>query len=92
MSSTIQSQHGTDYSSLGYAKTYVVLPSTIYGVPSNPLVDAGIQRAHSIQIPMMVKASVARGQGGKVGRGLSVWNHISNDDSLSYSSDFALRD
>lgn len=65
----------------GYAKTYIVLPSTIYGIPSNALTKAGLQHTSSIQVPALTKASIGRGQGGIVGKGAALWNHVSNDDT-----------
>ena len=58
-----------------------MLPSTIYGIPSNALTKAGVQHTSSIQLPMLTKASIGRGQGGIVGKGAALWNHVSNDDS-----------
>lgn len=65
----------------GYAKTYIILPSTIFGTPSNALTKAGIQNTHSIQLPFLIKASIGRGQGGVVGKGAAKWNYVSNADS-----------
>ncbi|KAF5371846.1 hypothetical protein D9615_009545 [Tricholomella constricta] len=42
----------------GYVKTYVVLPGTIYGLATGPLVDLGLQNSHSQQIPALVKIAV----------------------------------
>ncbi|KAK7690469.1 hypothetical protein QCA50_005567 [Cerrena zonata] len=65
---------------VGYVKTYIILPSTIYGIVSNPLVEAGIQNPQSIQIPMLIKASLGRKQAGMVGKGVALWPDVSNDD------------
>ena len=51
----------------GYTKTYIVLPSTIYGIASTALVDMGVQNPRSKQIPALVDASLDRKQGGMVG-------------------------
>lgn len=64
----------------GYVKTYIIVPSTIYGIASNPLVDAGIQNPHSIQIPQLIRASVDRGQGGMVGDGKNLWPNVDIDE------------
>jgi len=66
----------------GYCKSYIVLPSTIYGMPTGRLVDAGIQHKHSVQVPAIIRASLARGQGGMVGPGLNVWHHVHIDDTV----------
>jgi len=64
----------------GYIRSYIVLPSTIYGIASTPLVDSGIQNSISIQIPRLIRASLSRGQGGVVGKGLSMWPDVHIDD------------
>ncbi|KAG6892211.1 hypothetical protein C0992_001465, partial [Termitomyces sp. T32_za158] len=65
----------------GYVKTYIILPSTIYGLASNKLVDLGIQNPHSIQIPALIDVSLNRGQGGMVGEGKNIWPNVHIDDS-----------
>ncbi|KAI0920646.1 hypothetical protein AcV5_010330 [Taiwanofungus camphoratus] len=64
----------------GYARTYIILPSTIYGFASGPLVDAGISNPQSIQIPNLIKASIDRKQGGVVGAGKAIWPDVHIDD------------
>ncbi|EGO24512.1 hypothetical protein SERLADRAFT_467949 [Serpula lacrymans var. lacrymans S7.9] len=64
----------------GFVKTFIVLPSTIYGIASGPLVDLGVQHSHSQQIPALVKASLDRGQGGMVGEGKNLWPNVHVDD------------
>ncbi|KAF7327868.1 NAD-P-binding protein [Mycena kentingensis (nom. inval.)] len=64
----------------GYVKSYIVLPSTIYGLASGPLVDSGIQNARSQQIPRLVEVALQRGQGGMVGAGRNHWNNVHIDD------------
>lgn len=64
----------------GYVKTYIILPSTIWGIAENQLTEAGIANPHSIQIPMLIKASVARGQAGMVGKGLALWPDVNIEE------------
>jgi len=64
----------------GYTRAYIILPSTIYAIAKNPLVDAGIQNPFSIQIPYVIKASLARGRAGMVGKGLALWPNVHIDD------------
>ena len=68
---------------LGYLKSYIILPSTIYGLADNPLVQAGIQNPQSIQIPTLIKASLGRKQAGVVGKGIALWPDVHIDDSKS---------
>ena len=64
----------------GYVRSYIILPSTIYGIVSNNLVAAGIQNPHSIQIPLLIRASIDRGQGGVVGLGKNIWPNVDIDE------------
>jgi len=57
----------------GFVKTYFIAPGTIFGYPSGPLVDLGIQNKHSIQMPVLIKPSIVRKQGGYFGKGLNQW-------------------
>lgn len=60
----------------GYLKSYIILPSTIWGIAKNPLVDAGIVNPYSQQIPKLIRAALARGQAGQVGKGLARWPDV----------------
>lgn len=64
----------------GYVKTYIILPSTIYGIASNRLVDLNIQKPRSQQIPQLVQASLDRKQGGMVGEGKNLWPNVHIDE------------
>jgi len=64
----------------GYVRTYLILPSTIYGIASGKLVDLGIQNSFSIQIPSLIKASIDRRQAGMVGLGKNRWPNVHIDD------------
>ncbi|KAF7790005.1 hypothetical protein EIP86_000953 [Pleurotus ostreatoroseus] len=65
----------------GYVKSYLITPSTVFGVQKTPFVDAGIQNTHSIQIPWLIRAALGRGQAGMVGKGLSIWNAVHIEDT-----------
>ena len=60
----------------GYVKTYIILPSTIYGLAKTRFVDAGVQNPHSIQLPSLIGASIERGQGGMIGKGKNLWPNV----------------
>lgn len=64
------------YGDLGYVDTYIVLPSTIYGRATGILVDNGIQKTFSDQVPTIVRAGLTRGQGGKIGSGSNLWPNV----------------
>ncbi|KAF8817124.1 NAD(P)-binding protein [Phlegmacium glaucopus] len=65
----------------GYLKSYFILPGTIFGLATGPLVDLGVQNVQSIQIPYFIKASIARKQGGYFGKGLNRWPAVHIDDT-----------
>ncbi|KAI9463253.1 hypothetical protein BJY52DRAFT_1254099 [Lactarius psammicola] len=60
----------------GYVRTYIVLPSTIYGIATGKLFDLGISHAYSQQVPVAIKASLDRGQGGMIGEGKNIWPNV----------------
>lgn len=60
----------------GYVKTYIILPSTIYGIATGKIADLGVQHLHSIQLPGLIKASLARGQAAIVGEGKNIWPNV----------------
>lgn len=64
----------------GYLKSYIVLPSTIYGRPTNKLVQAGICNTRSDQIPRLIDIAIKRGEAGMTGPGLSMWPNVDIDE------------
>jgi len=60
----------------GYVKTYIILPSTIYGIATGKVADLGVQNLRSIQLPGLIKISLARGQAGIVGEGKNIWPNV----------------
>ncbi|KAJ3516695.1 hypothetical protein NLJ89_g967 [Agrocybe chaxingu] len=65
----------------GYIKAYIVTPSAVFGKPEGPLIELGIQNSHTIVIPWLAKASIARKQGGHIGKGLNVWPAVHVEDN-----------
>ncbi|KAG6331881.1 hypothetical protein ID866_7207 [Astraeus odoratus] len=63
-----------------YIKSFIILPSTIYGHAKTKLVDLGIQNPRSIQIPQFIRAGLVKGQGGMVGKGENIWTNVHIDD------------
>ena len=70
----------------GYCRTYTIIPGTIYGIAQTPLVAAGIQKAHSFQIPALIHASLGRGHAGMVGQGRARWPDVHVDDGKAAAS------
>ncbi|KAA1467579.1 NAD(P)-binding protein [Dentipellis sp. KUC8613] len=64
----------------GYARTYILLPGTVYGLASGKLVDLGIMNRRSIQIPFLIKSSLDRGHAGVIGEGKNIWPQAHVDD------------
>lgn len=64
----------------GYVKTYIILPSMVWGPATGKLVDLGIRKLHSMLIPALVKLGEARGQAGVAGKGLNTWPQIHVDE------------
>ncbi|KAF5323088.1 hypothetical protein D9611_009274 [Ephemerocybe angulata] len=62
----------------GFVLTYIVVPSTVYGVASNKLVDLGIQSP--VQSRLLLRASIERGQGGMIGLGKNILGHVHIED------------
>lgn len=50
----------------GNVKSYIILPSTIFGISSEEGVG-GTFKKHSNQMPALIRASIKRKQAGKVG-------------------------
>ncbi|KAI0331860.1 NAD-P-binding protein [Cubamyces sp. BRFM 1775] len=64
----------------GYVRSHIILPSTIYGIAKGALFDAGVSNPHSIQIPLVIKASLDRKQAGMIGQGKALWPDVHIDD------------
>ncbi|KAI0342702.1 NAD(P)-binding protein, partial [Trametopsis cervina] len=64
----------------GYVRSYIILPGTVWGLASGPLVEANVQKAHSDQIPALVRASLDRRRGGMVGKGLAMKPNVSIEE------------
>ncbi|KAF8193803.1 hypothetical protein BJ912DRAFT_1057475 [Pholiota molesta] len=64
----------------GYLKSYIILPSAIYGIAKNTLVEKGISNPYGVQIPVLIAASLDRGRAGRVGAGKNVWPNVHIDD------------
>lgn len=74
----------------GYVKTYIVLPSTIYGVATGLLVDKQIQNPFSIQMPTLIKASYGRGRAGMVGKGTNIWPNVYINEGMPLEISYEL--
>lgn len=71
----------------GYVKTYIILPSTIYGIATGEIFGAGLANPHSQQVPGLIKASLDRGQGGMVGAGKNLWPNVEIHEVANLYSD-----
>lgn len=57
-------------------KSYIILPSTIYGLAEGPLFDAKLANPNSIQVPALIRAAVDRKRAGVVGEGRNLWPNV----------------
>ncbi|KAJ7145749.1 hypothetical protein C8R44DRAFT_655675 [Mycena epipterygia] len=57
-----------------YVKSYIILPTTVYGVPTGRFAE--IQKTQGGLLPILIDASLKRGQGGMVGKGQNVWMNV----------------
>ncbi|KAJ7488072.1 hypothetical protein FB451DRAFT_1529080 [Mycena latifolia] len=60
----------------GYIKSYIILPSSIYGRATGPFIAAGLQNPASVQIPRLINTALDRGRVGMVGLGKNVWPNV----------------
>ncbi|KAK2464545.1 hypothetical protein APHAL10511_003403 [Amanita phalloides] len=64
----------------GYVKSYIVTPATIWGYPTHKVAKTGITHRHSHQLPLLINASLRRGNGGIIGKGLNIWDNVNSDE------------
>jgi len=64
----------------GYVNTWIVFPSTIWGIADTPFVEKGIQRANSQQIPSRIELALKLGKAVYVGEGKNLWSHVHIDE------------
>ncbi|KAJ9097233.1 hypothetical protein QFC21_004902 [Naganishia friedmannii] len=57
-------------------RSFIILPSTIYGLNDCDLVANGIGNNQSIQMPALIKASIDRKRPGMVGKGHNIWPNV----------------
>ncbi|KAJ7635743.1 hypothetical protein DFH06DRAFT_1284292 [Mycena polygramma] len=60
----------------GYLKSYIIIPTTVYGLATGPRVELGIQKPQTTLLPPLIGAALARGQVGMVGAGKNVWQNV----------------
>ncbi|RPD67434.1 NAD(P)-binding protein [Lentinus tigrinus ALCF2SS1-6] len=70
-----------DADTAGYMRGYLVDPSTVFGAPTNEIAVGGLANTHSIQIPVLIQAALARKRAGMVGEGKAIWPAIHVDDT-----------
>lgn len=69
----------------GYAHTHIIFPATIYGIAEGALFDAGVAHPHSVQLPYLIKAALARKAAGIVGMENALWPNVHIHDGTSSS-------
>ncbi|KAF9647141.1 NAD(P)-binding protein [Thelephora ganbajun] len=63
-----------------YARTWIVLPSTVWGLADSIFVKEGLQKPSSQQIPDRIKLNVRLGKAVYIGEGENVWPHVHIDE------------
>jgi hypothetical protein len=64
----------------GVLKSYIVLPSTIWGEATGEIFSQGISNSFSQQMPGLIKNALDRGRAGMVGKGANIWPHVAITD------------
>ncbi|OJT15038.1 hypothetical protein TRAPUB_8481 [Trametes pubescens] len=67
----------------GYARTHIIFPATIYGIAEGALFDAGVSYPHSVQLPYLIKAALARKSAGIVGMENALWPNVHIHDGTA---------
>ncbi len=75
----------------GYARTHIIFPATIYGIAEGALFDAGVSYPHSVQLPYLIKAALARKSAGIVGMENALWPNVHIHDGTSPPRSYQLR-
>jgi len=60
----------------GYVNTYIIIPPTVYGIATGKIADLGVQHLYSMQLPELIRISLARGQATIVGKGKNMWPNV----------------
>ena len=60
----------------GYVRSYILYPTMVWGEQRGVLADAGLTNVRPPALSLPVKFSIARGQGGVIGKGLNKWSHV----------------
>ncbi|RPD59649.1 NAD-P-binding protein [Lentinus tigrinus ALCF2SS1-6] len=70
----------------GYVRTYIVLPTAVFGFGTGPLYDAGISKRSPALISVLTAAAVDRGRPGVMGTGKNAWGviHVADNADLTY--------
>ncbi|KAL1411877.1 hypothetical protein Q8F55_002859 [Vanrija albida] len=64
----------------GYVYTYIIIPSTIYGISSTVFSDKGLANPQSQQVPHMTRIGIERGVPAQFGQGLNLWPNVEVHD------------
>ncbi|TXT07483.1 hypothetical protein VHUM_03203 [Vanrija humicola] len=64
----------------GYVYTYIIIPSTIYGISKTVFSDKGLANPQSQQIPHITRFGIERGVPAQFGQGLNLWPNVEVHD------------
>ncbi|PFH53090.1 hypothetical protein AMATHDRAFT_1517 [Amanita thiersii Skay4041] len=78
-----------DADKAGYVRSYIISPSTIWGLPTHTISKTGVTHRHSHQMPLLIRASLAHGNGVIINEGKNIWDNVNVDElGLLYSAVF----
>ncbi|VDC02900.1 unnamed protein product [Peniophora sp. CBMAI 1063] len=60
----------------GYVRSYILYPPMVWGEQRGILAEAGLANVRPPAMSLPIKFSIARGQGGVIGKGLNKWSHV----------------
>ena len=63
-------------------RTWIVFPSTVWGLADNTFVKQGLQKPYSLQVPRRIKMAIKLGKAVYVGEGKNVWAHVHIDEGV----------
>lgn len=64
----------------GYAKTFIIAPSVVYGIPTGRLVDLGVQQTHTTVLKTFIDIAQSGGAAVTPGEGKNIFAYIHVDD------------
>ncbi|KAF9544261.1 NAD(P)-binding protein [Agrocybe pediades] len=68
----------------GYVRAYIAAPGTVFGTPTGPLADLGVQNKHSVPIYFSVLFALDRKRAWFIGKGLNTWSAVDVEENAEF--------